>query len=182
MRRTKWAVLAASGLALAACSQDAPVAPVTRQNSESADRMAKLAEYKSGPLTIDIAFAAKTIGPAGGSLRLLDFEVVVPAGAVEMDTRFTIRVPVEGIRAKYAHAEFGPHGAKFMVPLTLRLPWKTTTSESDTSTRVLWWNGSQWIPFESAPTEDGRIETKTDHFSEYGTEDTTNKGIVMTGG
>ena len=68
------------------------------------------------------------------------------------------------------------------VPVTIRLPLRGTTSEGATGVRVLWWNGTSWTPYETVVTADGRIETKTSHFSEYGTEDAGYKGIILVGG
>lgn len=166
----------------AGCSDDVGTAPIDRpQFASTAEKLQSLARYQGGPLQVTVAFAAKTIGPAGGSISILGFEAVVPPGAVEQDTRFTIRVPVDPNDSEFVRAEFGPHGQVFKAPVTLRLPLKGTTSE-DTSARVLWWDGTTWIPFETVTTTDGRIEAKTSHFSEYGTEDGTQKGVILGGG
>lgn len=167
----------------AGCSDDVATAPTDKPQFTSNDeKLQRLARYHAGPMQITIAFAAKTIGPAGGSISILGFEAVVPPGAVSKNTRFTIRLPIDPNDSEFVRAEFGPHGQTFDVPITLRLPLKGTTSDWNTGARVMWWNGTSWIPFETVPTNDGRIEARTNHFSEYGTEGDTQKGIILGGG
>jgi hypothetical protein len=168
-------------LAVASCVDDAPVEPQARpQFSFESNKLDRLAQYQAGPLQITIGLALKTIGPEGGSISLAGFEVIVPPGAVTKPTRFSIRLPIDPQNSQFVRAQFGPH-QDFAVPVTIRLPLKGTTSE-DSGARVLWWNGTDWEPFETTVTADGRIETKTSHFSEYGTEDTGYKGIILIGG
>lgn len=169
-------------LAASSCAQDAPVEPSARpQFSVEAGKLDQLARYQNGPLQITIGLALKTIGPQGGTIALAGFEVVVPPGAVDKATRFSIRLPIDPHASEFVRAEFGPH-QQFAVPVTIRLPLKGTTSEEYTGARVLWWSGTQWVPFETTLTEDGRIEAKTSHFSEYGTEAPSSKGLILVGG
>lgn len=169
-------------LAASSCAQDAPVEPSARpQFSLEAAKLDRLARYQTGPLQITIGLALKTIGPEGGTISLAGFEVIVPPGAVSKATRFSIRLPVDPNDSEFVRAQFGPH-QEFAVPVTIRLPLKGTTSEDYTGARVLWWSGTDWIPFETTPTADGRIEAKTWHFSEYGTEDAGYKGLILVGG
>ncbi|HUH13943.1 MAG TPA: hypothetical protein VMK65_12590, partial [Longimicrobiales bacterium] len=130
-----------------------------------------IARYVGGAPAITIGYAKKTIGPAGGSLRLLDFEIVVPPNAVSKSTEFMIRLPVDPHERELVMAEFGPHGASFAVPVTLRFPLAGTTLEGDGAAAVVWWDGEVWRRLESRTTADGRIEADTDHFSTYGTSD-----------
>jgi hypothetical protein len=136
-------------------------------------------QFSSGS-SPDVSYVARySDGPEGGSLRILDFEVVVPAGAVSSRTRFGIRLPVDPHQADRAMAEFTPHNVTFAKPVTLRLPYRGTTAE-DAASRILWWNGSAWVPF-TTELKDGRLETTTTHFSTYGTEE-PRRGITPLGG
>ena len=162
----------------ASCGDNAAVEPAGRQYSVTPAKLDQLAQYRSGPLQITIGLALKTIGPEGGKISLLGFEVVVPPGAVTKPTRFSIRLPIDPQNSEFVRAQFGPH-MTFALPVTLRLPLNGTTAEGDTSARVLWWSGLDWVPFETTPTADGRIETKTTHFSEYGTEGPVARGIIL---
>ena len=145
--------------------------------------LTKLARYSNGGPQILFGFALRLIGPAGGTVSLAGFEVNVPAGAVAKPTLFTIKLPADKTRAEYVWAEFGPHGQTFAVPVTLTLPYRGTTSEgSPAPAHVMWNNDGTWVPFETSVTADGRIQTKTNHFSEYGTEETEPaRGITLAG-
>jgi hypothetical protein len=171
---------------LAACG-DAPVAPVASAPQFGAvaqsKNLNKLARYKNGPPTITIGFAMKAIGPAGGTISLAGFEVVVPPGAVSKWTNFTIRLPVDAQMSDYVWASFGPHGMHFDTPVTLRVPYSGTTADSDTAAHVMWFNGADWVELQTTRTLDGRLETLTNHFSDYGTQETApSKGIIIVGG
>ena len=164
-----------------ACADAEPMAPadIAPAFDGSGIDVAPIARFNTQPNVL-VGMAWKWIGPEGGSLRLLDFEVVVPQGAVATSTRFTIRLPVDPKAVDHAFAEFGPHGTTFAKPVVVRTPLEGTTAEG-TTPRVLWWNGSEWMPFETVVTADGRIETLTTHFSTYGTEDSS-RGITVAGG
>ena len=180
MRSAACSVLAAAALVVGCGQADGPMAPDgAPQASASGPSVKALARYSGGPPSITVAWAKKWIGPEGGTLSWMGFSVVVPAGAVDKVTQFSIRLPVDPKNNEYVMAEFGPHGQKFAVPVTLHLPLAGTTSEG-TAANVLWWNGSSW---EVMPTTqvDGHLEAPTTHFSTYGTED-TQRGYTLAGG
>ena len=182
MTRLTRATLCALSLALFACS-DVPDSPQLQpQHSATSRDMSGIARYTNGPPQITIGFAMQSIGPAGGSISLLGFRVDVPPGAVSKPTNFTIRLPVDPRQSSYVYAEFGPHGMKFNAPITLTLPYSGTTSEGNPYAHVMWFNGTQWVELETTLTPDGRIQTQTNHFSDYGTEDLTpSKGLTPVG-
>lgn len=122
--------------------------------------------------------AGAMIGPEGGSVRLGDFEIVVPPGAVSSRTRFAIRVPPEPALRKHAYAVFSPHNTEFAVPVLLRLPFANTDAED--GAKALWWDpAAAWVELPTALLPDGRIETPVSHFSMYGTQ---RSGITLAGG
>lgn len=184
MNRFTGAALGLLALLVGACS-DTPEGPQLRPQyaaATSAD-MGALAKYRNGPPQIIIGFAMKAIGPQGGTISLAGFQVDVPKGAVSKVTNFTIRLPVGPQLSDYVYAEFGPHGMKFNAPVTLTLPYKGTTSDQDPNIHVLWFDGTAWIQLPTTFTADGRIQTQTNHFSDYGTEEVTpSKGITLAGG
>lgn len=169
-------------LLLASCADtSAPTAvePQFGVTSSSPD-VSAIARYQDGAPAVQFAWTKTWIGPAGGSARLLDFEIIVPPGAVSKVTLFEIRLPMDRSGAERAMAEFRPHNVTFAQPITIRLPYRGTTAEGST-TKVLWWDGVQWVPFTTTQTLDGRIETQTLHFSTYGTEE-PQRGITPVGG
>jgi hypothetical protein len=170
------------GLALlgASCSDQTPSEPgLTPQYIETGSNLDQLARYQGGQVQITFGFALKAIGPQGGRIALAGFEVIVPPGAVSKTTFFTIRLPFDLSSSEFVRAQFGPH-QNFAVPVTIRLPLRGTTAEN-TAAHILWWNGTDWEPYPTQQTDDGRIETTTMHFSEFGTEDPS-KGIILVGG
>lgn len=170
---------------LAACG-DAPVAPVTpaatpQFSAAQSNTLGSLARYRNGPPAITVRFVKQVIGPEGGSIFLAGFEAIVPRGAVSLPTSFTIRLPVDPTMSDYVWASFGPHGTVFNVPVTLRVPYSGTTADGGTA-HVMWFDGSEWVQLKTTTTNDGRLETQTGHFSDYGTEETNpSKGISPVG-
>jgi hypothetical protein len=154
--------------------QAAPVQP--RLATESTLRLTdvhRVAAYKvakSKPVNL---WAKAWIGPAGGTLSYYGFRMVVPAGAVDKVTMFTLTLPKEG--TERAVAEFGPHNVKFAQPITVELPYVGTTSEGF-APGVLWFDESidQWVREGGVLTADGqRVQLQVWHFSMRGTEDTS---------
>lgn len=131
-----------------------------------------LATFRQPP-SITIAWAKKWIGPEGGRLDFMGFAIEVPPGAVDKVTMFTINLPVDPKAAERVVAEFGPHNQQFAVPVTIEFPFRGTSIEGSTTPKIVWWNDA-WVNMGATLTADGaRLKTQTDHFSTYGTTDTT---------
>ncbi|MBI4410608.1 MAG: hypothetical protein HY561_12920 [Gemmatimonadetes bacterium] len=180
-KRYAGALLLVAAAVWACADREVPSSPERgiRPEASSTPDVTPLAQYTSA-LTLPTSVVDKLIGPEGGSLSLGGFEVVVPPGAVTEPTLFSIDLPLEDVLlGAYVLASFAPHGQQFAAPVTLRLPYAGTTAEGNES-RVLWWDGGAWVPLETTRTADGRIEAKTSHFSEYGTEE--ERGITVAGG
>src|SRR5688500_11691120 len=72
------AVLLATVMTGAGCSELGEGALLTPQHSATASAdLNRIAVYAEGPPSLTIAWAMAWIGPEGGSLRILDFEVIV---------------------------------------------------------------------------------------------------------
>jgi len=141
-----------------------------------------LARYSDGPPQLQVGLALALIGPRGGSLRLGGFEIIVPPGAVDALTTFSIYLPLRvPLASELVMAEFGPHNRTFRQPVTIRAPYDGTTADSETGSRILWWTGAGWQPYPTRLLEDGRLETTTTHFSEWGVEQPS-RGITTAGG
>ncbi len=138
-----------------------------------------IARYLPGAPQPGRQMVSEFIDENGGSLRLGDFEIVVPAGAVSSRTRFAIMLPPPG-HGDRAYAEFLPHNQEFALPVTIRLPHAITDAAADAP--ITWWsqNGKTWIDQASTITTDGRVEAQVGHFSFYGTR--ARSGITIAGG
>jgi hypothetical protein len=122
-------------------------------------------------------YAVEMIGREGGTVRLGDFEIDVPRGAVDHPTPFSIKLTQSGNNKNApAAAEFGPHNQLFNVPVTILLPWSNTDA-AGVRVHVLWWDRQSWVPMPSLFTNDGRVGTRTIHFSMYAT-----CGLTVAGG
>jgi hypothetical protein len=149
------------------------------ETSEATVDVSKVAVYRSGPAASSSSVST-WIGPEGGTLRLLDFEIVVPPGALTGATKFRIKLPGDSKKLDRAMAEFQPHDVTFLQPVMLRMPYLGTTAEGTTPS-VIWWNGTSWTRYQTTLLPDGRAETTTDHFSFFGTE-LLESGITPVGG
>jgi hypothetical protein len=133
---------------------------------------------KPNPVT---GWAKAWIGPWGGRMDFLGFSVIVPAGAVDRVTMFTIKLPADLPGDDHVVAEFGPHNVAFAKPITIGFPYRGTTLEGDPNGTVVWWNNG-WVPMGGTVSADGsQILTQTPHFSEYGTTSRTG-GMSISGG
>ncbi len=159
----------------------ADVAPL-RSVGESAADLDQLATFKAGR-SVTIAWAKKWIGPEGGRLDFQGFSIVVPAGAVDRVTMFTINLPVDPKATERVVAEFGPHNRKFAKPLTIELPYRGTSAEGSSATIVRWSEG--WVDAGASPTaDDSQLTAQTSDLSTYGTTTTlsTRGNVVTTSG
>lgn len=179
-RNSRCIVAALLMAAVTSCSdQPTAVAPValTAQLSEGAapPDVKGLARYTSQRAPGAPEQGHAVIGAEGGSLRVGDFEIIVPAGAVSHPTNFRISLPRDPHAVQYAFAEFSPH-REFKKAVTIRMP--DTGTDVAGETVIGWWSGTRWVPLSTQITEDGRIETKVWHFSYYGS---CAKGVILVG-
>jgi hypothetical protein len=158
-------------------------ATTTSTSGTTADAQAidQLARFKTKP-QITIAWAKMWIGPEGGRLDFQGFTIIVPAGAVDKVTMFSIKLPVDPNGSDHVVAEFGPHGAQFAQPVTIGFPYAGTTVEGDASAHVVWWNNG-WVDMGGTVSADGtQLFTTTPHFSEFGTTSGRGGGMTVSGG
>jgi len=140
-----------------------------------------IARFRKKP-QVTIAWAKAWIGPAGGRVDFQGFTIIVPEGAVDKVTMFTIRLPVDPNGSERVVAEFGPHNVPFARPVTIGFPIRGTSIDGDPAARVVWWNEG-WVDMGGAVSADGsQIFTETPHFSEYGTTASRGGTISLSGG
>lgn len=192
-------VVAATVVSLTAGCSDAgsPVSPRTPQGAALArtgattsststttapnESLVYLARFKVKP-QITIAWAKAWIGPAGGRMDFVGFTVIVPPGAVDKVTMFSIKLPVDPNGSEHVVAEFGPHNTTFAQPITIGFPYRGTTVEGDAGATVVWWN-DRWEPMGGTVSADGsQLFTTTSHFSTYGTASYRGGVITVSGG
>jgi hypothetical protein len=187
MRSILRVTLALALVVLAACEAerrftapvDSPAFGVGAGRTASNPDMAGIARFLAGAppgVGRGAQVAVAVIGPRGGSVRLGDYEIVVPPGAVTAPIRFSIRLPPDAAARRHAFAVFSPHGRTFHVPVLLRLPHANT--DAVPGSPAVWWSGNEWVELETEHLDDGRIETPVSHFSTYGSW----RGITLAGG
>jgi len=132
-----------------------------RPNRKNLQVLAKYRRSNRDPESV------KRIGPAGGTVRAGDYQIIVPPGAVDRSSVFHIKLPNGGGRGGRVYAEF-TSSRPFTKPVTIILPQDITNASPSSS--ILWWNdGSlEWEVMPTVPTGDGRLQTTTTHFSIYG--------------
>ena len=114
-------LILAAAVALAGCSDRAPVAPSAPPPSQLLGLPLLRSQEvnvvtRAVPLAADISTGA-WIGPLGGSLRIPEagLSVIVPPGAVLSRTYFS----ATALKGNLVAYEFGPHGKTFLVPLIM---------------------------------------------------------------
>jgi hypothetical protein len=162
--------LAAKGATTSSTTSTAPASAIDQ-----------LALFRQKP-QITIAWAKAWIGPEGGRIDFVGFTVIVPPGAVDKVTMFTIKLPVDPQGSEHVVAEFGPHNTTFAQPLTIGFPYRGTSIEGDPNAHVVWWDDA-WVPMGGTVSADGsQIFTTTTHFSMYGTTAESRGGTLTASG
>jgi hypothetical protein len=116
----------------------------------------------------DSDYESQWIGPWGGTLRVGEHVLVVPAGALKQWTRITAYAPA----GRYAEVQFGPHGLKFERPVTLAISYedcRPVGTEGRTPT-IVFTDDARTILEVLQTNQDyrnQRVVGQTDHFSSY---------------
>lgn len=142
-----------------------------------------IAQFRKKPQVTSGGWAKAWIGPSGGRVDFLGFTIIVPRGAVDRTTMFTIRVPLDAAGSDRVVAEFEPHNVRFARPITIGFPFRGTSIDGDAANaRVVWWDAG-WVNMGGAVSPDGtQIFTQVPHFSEYGTTSARGGGMSLSGG
>ncbi|HEU0052261.1 MAG TPA: hypothetical protein VFQ39_03745 [Longimicrobium sp.] len=141
-----------------------------------------IARFRQRPQTTT-GWAKAWIGPRGGRMDFLGFSVIVPAGAVDRTTMFSIQVPLDRTGTGRVMAEFGPHNVRFAVPVTVEFPFANTSIEGSASPTVVWWTDAGWVEMGASVTPDGKkLRMSTPHFSTYGTTESNRGGSLLISG
>lgn len=158
------------------------LAPETPRLAVGSD-LDPIARFRQQPQVV-VGWAKTWIGPAGGRLDFYGFTIVVPPGAVDKVTMFTIRLPLTlATGSDRVVAEFEPHGRVFLKPVTIGFPYRGTSIDGDPNATVVWWDGSAWENMGGTISADGtQVFSQVPHFSEYGTTTTSRSGGMSISG
>lgn len=177
MQRTKVKNVIAASLLLTlmavmsftGCSRS-PVDPLTDYDSQPVV-LSRISHSADGASKSPVNLYADTVISAqtGGQLTLLDVVLDVPAGAVDNDTLFSIRIPDD----EQFYNEFGTEGLVFNVPVTVTMSYRGAdlTGINESSIRVGYWNTTtqQWEDIECQVDHENKVViAQLSHFSAYG--------------
>ncbi|MBA3557172.1 MAG: hypothetical protein H0W30_01100 [Gemmatimonadaceae bacterium] len=131
----EFSTIAASLVILAGCSDKSPGAPTAPAPEAFRALILPQAQpvdvvTRNTPLQSSISRSV-SIGLLGGVISIPEagLMVIVPAGAVLSRTTFTVNAPA-GFAVAY---EFGPHGARFLVPLVIEQDLRNTNAYRNTA-------------------------------------------------
>ena len=114
----------------------------------------------------DYAGEAAIIGPNGGSLKVGDHELVVPAGALTEEVLISAEAPTSSL----VDVQLAPHGLQFQKPVELTLSYDRCVRPSLSDLLVVYLGqGNQLL--ELPPSVDDKsdkdVTASIDHFSRY---------------
>lgn len=113
----------------------------------------------------DYEGTAEIIGPQGGTLKLGEHELVIPAGALTREELIVAEAPTSSL----VDMRFAPHGLQFLKSAQLTLSYKGCIRPTSSDFMVAYVQGSQIL--ELPPSVDRRsddeVEADIDHFSRY---------------
>ena len=114
-------------------------------------------------------FVEKIIGPDGGKVNVQGDKLIVPAGALDVETPISMAMTSDDVsRVDY---EFGPHGTVFNVPVELRLSWSTLRDMTSADLTLYYYEESSgtWVEETTAIWDDNgkKASLFIDHFSKY---------------
>ena len=157
-------------LLLVGCSQS-PVAPTTQTTDTSEPHvLSRSTAFGVGASLSPVPYHTEAVinAATGGRLELVDVVLDIPAGALDVDTTYSIDIPDLTV----FYNEFGTDGLVFNVPVTVTMSYRgADLSGVDESTiRIGWWDedGQKWV--DMVCTIDKVNQTVTGqlhHFSAY---------------
>ena len=159
-------------LAIAACSADSPLtAP------ESSSQASVAAPESADPVPLycphsESLSAAKRIGPKGGTLNLAGTKLVVPRGAVPVETEFVMTIPA----GDWLELDIDAGGAEhysFARPVTITVNYsRCATRAAETEALSAWYvdeaSGALVQDMGAVDIKAGKkLSFETDHLSKY---------------
>jgi hypothetical protein len=108
---------------------------------------------------------AAIIGPQGGTLKVGEHELVIPAGALDREELITAESPT----SSRVDVQFAPHGLQFLKPVQLTLSYKDCVRPTSFDFLIAYIQGNQVLelPPSVDHKDDDEVEADIDHFSRY---------------
>jgi len=170
-------------LLISGCGKEYPKAPLGSDQNATQSRLGKKFRNSTSSVisskqvkrkkALDQAAlrcnASQSIVPSsGGGVKLYDFRINIPAGALSSNTSISIAPTCD----TYLQSDFGPDGTQFQIPATLTISYEEAdlTGIKPADLTISWFDPAtnQWIDL------GGTVDTKTKtvsvqvwHFTEY---------------
>jgi hypothetical protein len=108
---------------------------------------------------------AAIIGPQGGTLKVGEHELVIPAGALDREELVIAEAPT----SSRVDVQFAPHGLQFLKPAQLTLSYKGCVRPTSVDFLIAYIQGGRVLelPPSVDHKDDDEVEADIDHFSRY---------------
>jgi hypothetical protein len=108
---------------------------------------------------------AAIIGPQGGTLKVGEHELVIPAGALDHEELVVAESPTSPL----VDVQFAPHGLQFLKPAQLKLSYKGCVRPTSFEFLIAYIEANRVLelPPSVDHKDDDEVEADIDHFSRY---------------
>jgi hypothetical protein len=113
----------------------------------------------------DYDAAAEIIGPQGGTIKVGEHQLVIPAGALTEEELIVAEAPTSSL----VDVSFSPHGLQFVKSARLTLSYKGCVRPTSNDFMVAYIQGGQILelPPSVDRKDDDKVDAEIDHFSRY---------------
>jgi hypothetical protein len=113
----------------------------------------------------DYAGAAEIIGPQGGTIKVGEHQLVIPAGALEQEELIVAEAPTSSL----VDVSFSPHGLQFAKSARLTLSYRGCIRPTSSDLLVAYIQNNQILelPPSVDRKDDDQVDAEIDHFSRY---------------
>jgi len=113
----------------------------------------------------DYEAAAEIIGPQGGTIKVGEHELVIPAGALTQEELIVAEAPTSSV----VDVSFAPHGLQFARSARLTLSYKGCVRPTSSDFMVAYIQGNQILELPPSVDRkaDDKVDAEIDHFSRY---------------
>ena len=113
----------------------------------------------------DYEAAAEIIGPQGGTIKVGEHQLVIPAGALAQEELIVAEAPTSSV----VDVSFAPHGLQFSRSARLTLSYKGCIRPTSSEFMVAYIQGNQILELPPSVDRkaDDEVDADIDHFSRY---------------